>query len=129
MKDDEGAPGARPVPVPPAVHDLIRQVAPERTEPSTPKRTERTASERAEPAPSGREFTVDGEVWLARIAGEGVGGTGTGAVAFLVAVRFYSAAAPEQAVREVLIPRGRFEMLYDEELVELFRTARPLSGS
>lgn len=121
MKDDEGAPGARPVPVPPAVHDLIRQVAPERTE--------RSASERAELVPLGREFTVDGEVWLARLAGEGVGGTGTGAVAFLVAVRFYSAAAPEQAVREVLIPRGRFEMLYDEELVELFRTARPLSGS
>jgi hypothetical protein len=125
------------------VHELIRQVAPERAERPAPKPVERPAPEPVEPEPiepepstsseSGpaiveREFTVDGEEWLARIVGEGVGGTGAGAVAYLVAVRFYPAGKPGEAAREALLPRGRFEMLYEEELIELFRTARPIPG-
>jgi hypothetical protein len=127
---------ARPVPVPPAVHELIRKVAPERAERPAPKPVERPEPEPVDPEPSPatesgpaiveREFTVDGEEWLARIVGEGAGGTGPGAVAYLVAIRFYPAGKPGEAAREALLPRGRFEMLYEEELIELFRTARPI---
>jgi hypothetical protein len=113
MNDD--APDARPVPVPPAVHDLIRQVAPERG-----------AAANLE-----RSFTLEGREWVARIAGEGVGGTGARGGAYLVAVQFHPAGDGaegdrEDSPREALLPRGRFELLYEEELRELFRTARPL---
>jgi hypothetical protein len=108
------------------VRDLIRQVAPDSA---------------AEPLSGERAFTVDGRDWVARIAGEGVGGTGARGGAYLVAIRFYPAhasarsgdeeVAREQgrrgaAVREALLPRGRFRLLYDEELVELFRSAKPI---
>jgi hypothetical protein len=100
------------------VHDLIRQVAPER---GTASSTERV-------------FRVEGREWAARIAGEGVGGTGAHGGAYLVAVQFRLAPGQEDstrgaAPRETLLARGRFEMLYDEELVELFHTARPITGS
>ncbi len=129
MSDE--TPDARPVPVPPAVHELIRQVAPDPV-----------------PAASaeGRHFNVDGREWVARIVGEGVGGTGARGSAYLVAIGFYPVIAREQAggeqtfdgeaasraigrgapSREALLPQGRFEMLYDEELAQLFRTARRL---
>lgn len=107
MKDD--ATDARPIPVPPAVHDLIRQVAPERG---------------AAPAQHERNLMVDGKEWSARVVGEVVGGTGARGSAYLAVVQFHPAGG--DAPREALIPRGRFEYLYDEELIELFRAARPL---
>lgn len=114
MNDDTN--DARPVPLPPAVHDLIRQVAPEK------------------PMEAGEERTivVDGKEWVARPAGGGVAGTGELGGAYLVAIRFHPVATAGStrrngAVRETLIPRGRFENLYDEELVELFHRARPVA--
>jgi hypothetical protein len=133
MNRDDHAPDARPVPVPRAVRDLIRQVAADRgdVEPDPGTNAAADAGTSAPPrdpaAPdTGRRFTVDGEEWIARIAGEGAVGTGSGPAAFLVAVRFYPAAHPETPAREILIPRGRFDSLYDDELRVLFHSARPL---
>lgn len=107
---------ARPVPLPPAVHDLIRQVAPDKVMEAGEDRT----------------IVVDGMEWVAKLAGGGVAGAGELGGAYLVVIRFQPAAAEGSArrngaVREALIPRGRFENLYDEELVELFRSAKPVA--
>jgi hypothetical protein len=74
---------------------------------------------------------VDGKEWSARVVGEVVGGTGARGSAYLAVVQFYPAGGDAgegrgATPREALIPRGRFEYLYDEELIELFRAARPL---
>jgi hypothetical protein len=52
-------------------------------------------------------------------------GHGAGARAYLVAIRFYREGA-DTAVSEVLVPRGRLDTLYPEELEELWRRATPL---
>lgn len=75
-----------------------------------------------------RRFVVDGLEWTARIAGETAGGTGRQGVAALVVVHF-SRAGREQAERELLLPRGRIEELHDQELCDLFRTARAVTGT
>jgi len=79
----------------------------------------------AESAPGERRFDAGGETWIARPAGESAIGHGAGARAYLVAVRFYRP-GDHVPVSEVLIPRGRFEALYDEELAELLGRATPL---
>lgn len=128
----------RPVPVPPSVRELIRKVAPEAEAPETDE----------------RRFTIDRTEWVARVAGEGAAGAAAIGAAHFVVVRFEPGvegdgrerdrADGERAgddrrrprrgrrrdpgrklrPREALIPRGRFEFLYDEELIELFHTAR-----
>jgi len=134
MNRDDHAPDARPVPVPRAVRDLIRQVAADRGDIEPDSAGTNAAVDAGAPpslgdpsAPdTGRRFTVDGQEWIARIVGEGAVGTGSGPAAFLVAVRFYPADQPETPAREILIPRGRFDSLYDDELRVLFHSARPL---
>lgn len=85
------------------------------------------AAESGAPSPeSGRRFQAGGETWIARPVGESAIGHGAGARAYLVAVRFFRA-EDDTAVSEVLIPRGRFELLYDEELEDLLRQATPLA--
>lgn len=108
MKDGSG--DARPVPIPSSVRSLIRKMAPDR------------GDEMSE----GRIFTVDGREWVARVAGHGLGGAGEVGGAFLVAIRFEPLESKGEAdeVREALLPRGRLDYLFDEELVELFRRAR-----
>jgi hypothetical protein len=113
MNDDPT--DARPVPVPPAVHDLIRQVAPER----------------GSPPDNERRLEIKGREWLVRVVGELAGGTGARGVAYLTVVQFHPAPNGERegrgaAPREALLPRGKFEFLYDEELIQLFHAARPI---
>jgi hypothetical protein len=79
----------------------------------------------AEPLPTDRKFQVGDEWWIARPAGESAVGHGTGARAYLVAVRFYRE-GDDTPVSEILLPRGRLEGLYPEELEELLRRAKPL---
>lgn len=76
-----------------------------------------------------RRFSVDGDDWLARQAGVGSGGTGEVGLARLVAVRFYRPEQPERARREALLPTGRLENMYDDELRDLFRQAQPIESS
>lgn len=73
-----------------------------------------------------RSFECDGVVWEARLAGEGVWGTGNYALGLVEAIHFATAVAPDVPLREVLVPRGRFATLYDSELVELFAAATPI---
>lgn len=100
--------GARPAPDP---------VASASTEPvdSLPPSTE--------PARIGLTFTADGESWIALPAGNGAYGTGHTGLAALVAIHFVRASAPATPVFEALLPAGRFETLYESELVALFRSA------
>lgn len=110
MIHDDDPPGAKPVPVPRAVHRLIRQIQSDRPGDAVPG--------------VHRTFTVDGEDWIARVAGEGT--VGTGAPAFLAVIWFYKAAEPDLPLKETLLPRGRLEQLHEMELQELLRIARPL---
>lgn len=110
--DDEIPTSARPVRLPKAAQELIRNIDPDRSVPSPP-------------GPE-RYFLMDGEVWIARQVGEArVGSSALGAAA-IVTIRFYHAAEPDRPLKEALLPRGRFELLYDEELRALFHAARRL---
>lgn len=73
--------------------------------------------------PGERRFIANGEEWIARIAGEAMGGTGWAGGAHFVSIRFCRADAPDVPLREVLTAGGRFDFLYDEELVDLLRRA------
>ncbi len=87
------------------------------SEPETP--------EPAPELPDTRRFAAGSDVWLARVAGEGLGGAGVVGAARFAVVHFFR--EDESAPRySALLPAGRFQHLYDSELVELLRAARPL---
>lgn len=82
--------------------------------------------EARQPGEEGRRFTVDGETWIARVAGRAGVGT-TGPVAGVIAVvHFFRAEEPDAPVRQAYLVASRFEALYEEELLELFRSAKPI---
>ncbi len=87
------------------------------SEPETP------AATAPEPADA-RRFAAGQDVWIARLAGEGLGGTGVMATARFAIVHFFreGESAPSFSA---LLPAGRFPHLYDSELVELLRAAKP----
>ncbi len=72
-----------------------------------------------------RPFTVDGRSWIARLTGSGLAGTGRLGLAPLALVRFYAEGEAEPSC-ETLLPAGRFEELFEAELVTLLGRARPL---
>jgi hypothetical protein len=78
------------------------------------------------PAGGGRSFRVGEEAWVARVAGTGLGGTGHLASARMVIVRFFRA-GDERPASEALLPAGRFDHLFDDELARLLASARPLT--
>ncbi len=72
-----------------------------------------------------RRFAAGDDRWIARLAGEGLGGTGIIGTARFAVVHFFREG--ESAPRfSALLPAGRFEHIYNSELVELLRAARPL---
>lgn len=71
-------------------------------------------------------FEVDGQIWLAKLAGKGAGGTGSYGLGLFDAVHFARAEAPERPLREALLARGRFAHLFGEELRALFVDSRPI---
>ncbi len=87
-----------------------------------------TDPETHEPAPElpdRRRFAAGNDVWIAQLAGEGLGGTGVLGLAHFALVQFFREG--ESAPRfSALLPAGRFPHLYDSELVELLRAAKPL---
>lgn len=73
---------------------------------------------------SGRPFTVDSEEWVAWPSGGGAYGTGVFAPGNIQAIHFAKADAPTEPLLEALLPAGAFFGLFDDELVDLFRSAR-----
>jgi hypothetical protein len=63
-----------------------------------------------------RRFTAGAGEWLAWVSGKAAGGTGGYGLAMMVSVHFARAEAPDAPLFEALLPRGRFGVLYDEEL-------------
>jgi hypothetical protein len=73
-----------------------------------------------------RQFEHGGRCWIARLAGHGGLGTGVLGLGAIDAVHFLDAAAPDRPLREALIARGRFPLLFDAELRQLCDAARPI---
>jgi hypothetical protein len=76
---------------------------------------------------SERAFEVDGEQWIARLAGGSAAGSGALGLGMLEGVDFALAAEPARPLREVLFQRGRFDNLFDEEIVAMFRMSHAIT--
>jgi hypothetical protein len=73
-----------------------------------------------------RQFEHGGRRWIARLAGNGGLGTGALGLGAIEAVHFLDAAAPDRPLREALLARGRFPLLFDAELRQLCDAAKPI---
>jgi hypothetical protein len=73
-----------------------------------------------------REFGHGGRRWIARLSGKGATGTGSYGLGLIDAVHFFDAEQPARPLREALLPHGRFESLFDEELAALLDAATPI---
>lgn len=71
-----------------------------------------------------KSFTHEGSEWVAWTSGSAAYGTGNRGLGNVEAVHFARADAPAVPVMEALLAAGRFDDLYDVELIDLFRTAR-----
>ncbi|MBX6365373.1 MAG: hypothetical protein IRZ00_16005 [Gemmatimonadetes bacterium] len=78
--------------------------------------------------PDARAFTHAGRTWIARLAGDAMAGTGRLGFGLVQVVHFFRDGA-DRASFEALIPRGRFHGLFDDELRQLLRDARPIPAS
>jgi hypothetical protein len=74
-----------------------------------------------------RSIRIGEQEWVARVEGTSAAGNGSYNLALLAALRFSRASEPDRPILEVLLPAGRFPVLFDEELVELFGRARPMA--
>jgi hypothetical protein len=84
----------------------------------------RAPREVAADSPEPRTFLDgDGRAWVARVAGKGAAGTGGCGLAMVVAVQFAHADRPDEPLYEALQARGRFEGLFDAELLALLERA------
>lgn len=70
-----------------------------------------------------RRFELNGEEWVARLAGKGACGTGSYGLGLVDAVQFCYGADPDRPVAEALLAHGRFSSLFDEELARLLAGA------
>jgi hypothetical protein len=77
------------------------------------------------PEDARRFTTADGE-WLAWLSGAGAVGTGAWGLGHIEAVHFARSAEPARPLREALLPRGRFDGLFDAELEKLLAAAVPI---
>jgi hypothetical protein len=73
-----------------------------------------------------RAFSCDGEAWLAWISGSGAYGTGPYGLGHVKAVHFARASEPDKPVCEALLETRDLDGLFDDELIALFRGARPV---
>jgi hypothetical protein len=107
MSDQKRA-EAGPVPV----RDLLGSAA-----------AEHTPAEEVGAVPMEFAFHLDGEPWLARVAGAGAHGTGRRGSARLAALHFFRAAEPTVPVSEALLAAGEVPELEADRLAELCRRA------
>lgn len=73
-----------------------------------------------------QSILIDGVEWIAHPSGLGAYGTGHWGLAPVEAIHFARAEAPNKPVLEALLTYGRLECLYPDELIALFRDARPI---
>lgn len=76
--------------------------------------------------PFRRRFRVADTEWLAWVSGFGAYGTGNAGLGTVQAVHFALAQDPDTPLREALMPTGRFEDLFDEELLRLYAESREI---
>jgi len=76
--------------------------------------------------PFRRHFRVADNEWVAWVSGFGAYGTGNAGLGTVQAVHFALARDPETPLREALMPTGRFEDLFDEELLRLYAESREI---
>lgn len=69
-------------------------------------------------------FTFEGVEWVAWTSGGGAYGTGNRGLGNVEAVHFARASEPDVPLMEALIAAGRFDDLFETELLEVFRTAK-----
>ncbi|MEX1182668.1 MAG: hypothetical protein WEF86_05500 [Gemmatimonadota bacterium] len=108
---------------PPA--DAVSPVKPRSAEDARPPAAPRelTRSRHSE-----RWFEINDEKWVARPSGKGAWGTGSYGLGLVDAVHFCRAEDPHAPVAEALLPHGRFDALYDEELAHLLAGAVLISS-
>lgn len=137
MAEPGDAPRAADRPRPRSVRDLVRETEEKRAAhehraaevplPARDALEDRIAGASEEaPAPVRRFRAADDVEWLARASGECLYGTGPVGTAPLIAVEFSRPETPDSPARVALVPRGRFEHLFDAELVTLLKRARPV---
>lgn len=76
--------------------------------------------------PYQRTFRVHDTEWVAWVSGFGSYGTGHAGLGTVQTLHFALTSQPEKPLREVLMPTGRFEDLFDEELLRLFAESRDI---
>jgi hypothetical protein len=74
-----------------------------------------------------RRFDHDGRSWVAWLSGKSAWGTGSYGLGLVDAVHFADAAEPDVPLREALLAHGRFDTLFDSELVTLLIRAVPIT--
>jgi hypothetical protein len=82
--------------------------------------------ELARAAVDARQFVHENVRWVAWLSGRSAWGTGAYGLGLVEAVHFGHADSPTVPLYEALLARGRFECLYDSELIELLRGAKPI---
>jgi len=73
-----------------------------------------------------RSFRCDDLEWVAWSSGTGAYGTGVWGLGNVEAIHFARADAADVPVFEALVAAGGFDGLFDEELLRIFREARPV---
>jgi len=73
-----------------------------------------------------RTFIVDGEPWLAWVSGNGAYGTGPYSLGAVMALHFARASEPEKPICEALLEGRDLDGFFDDELIAIFRAARPV---
>jgi hypothetical protein len=87
--------------------------------PAAPRELPRAAVE-------ARQFMHENVCWVSWLSGRSAWGTGAYGLGLVEAVHFAHADSPTTPLYEALLARSRFEWLYDSELVELLRSAKPI---
>lgn len=92
----------------------------------TPVRGARAKGSAPPPGAPTRDFTVDGEAWVARHSGGAMMGVNFANPAPVLEIEFYASGEPEVTRRRTLASIPSLEDLPDEALEELFRHAAEL---